>query len=56
RIRGKQGSPLEPVAELPDYVVAGVELVVQLFAAATPTSFPYDAFRLVPVVLDTDDA
>ncbi|MCI29505.1 hypothetical protein A2U01_0050714, partial [Trifolium medium] len=45
-------SPLEPEAELPAQVVAGVELVVQLSTAARPASSPNDAFRLAPAVLD----
>ncbi|MCI52742.1 hypothetical protein A2U01_0073988, partial [Trifolium medium] len=47
----------EPVAELPDQVVAGVErVVVQLSAAARPASSPYDTFWLTPAVLDIGDA
>ncbi|MCI25576.1 hypothetical protein A2U01_0046767 [Trifolium medium] len=50
-------SPLEPVAELPDPVVAEVELVVvQLSATARPASSPYDAFRPAPDVLGIDGA
>ncbi|MCI89494.1 hypothetical protein A2U01_0110783, partial [Trifolium medium] len=57
KILEKQGSPLEPVAELPDWAVVDVELVVaQLSAAAGPASSPYDASRPVPVVPDTGDA
>ncbi|MCI60230.1 hypothetical protein A2U01_0081485, partial [Trifolium medium] len=57
RIHEKQDSPSKPEAELPVQVVAEVELVVvELSAAARPASSPYDAFRLVPAVLDTGDA
>ncbi|MCI52925.1 hypothetical protein A2U01_0074171, partial [Trifolium medium] len=46
RIHEKQDFPLEPEAELPVQIVAGVELVVvQLSTAARPASSPYDAFR-----------
>ncbi|MCI76723.1 hypothetical protein A2U01_0097993, partial [Trifolium medium] len=49
---GKQDSPLEPVAELPDQVVAEVELVlVELSAVARPASSPYDAFWTALVIL-----
>ncbi|MCI51313.1 hypothetical protein A2U01_0072557, partial [Trifolium medium] len=51
-IHGKQGSLLEPEAELPVQVVAGVEL----FAVARHASFPYDASQLAPVDLDIGDA
>ncbi|MCI37462.1 hypothetical protein A2U01_0058686, partial [Trifolium medium] len=45
------------MAELPDQVVAGVELVVvELSAAARPAPSPYDAFRPASAVLDIGDA
>ncbi|MCI61120.1 hypothetical protein A2U01_0082376, partial [Trifolium medium] len=52
------GSLLEPEAELPAQVVAGVELVVvvQLSVAARPASSPCDAFRPAPAVLDIGGA
>ncbi|MCI24553.1 hypothetical protein A2U01_0045737, partial [Trifolium medium] len=58
KIHEKQGSLLEPEAELPARVVAGAALVVviQLSATARPASSPYGSFRPAPVVLDIDDA
>ncbi|MCI54253.1 hypothetical protein A2U01_0075502, partial [Trifolium medium] len=48
-IHEKQGSPLEPEAE--------VELVVvQLSAVTRPASSPYDAFWPAPAILDIGDA
>ncbi|MCI64856.1 hypothetical protein A2U01_0086114, partial [Trifolium medium] len=56
RTHEKQDSPLEPEAELPVQVVAGVELVVvELSTAARRASSPYDAFRFAPAVLDIGD-
>ncbi|MCI50250.1 hypothetical protein A2U01_0071494, partial [Trifolium medium] len=52
KIHGKQDFPLEPEAELPVQVVAGVELS----AVVTHASFPYDASQLAPAILDIDDA
>ncbi|MCI87593.1 hypothetical protein A2U01_0108877, partial [Trifolium medium] len=47
----------EPEAGLPAQVVAEVELVVaQLSVVARPASFPYDAFRPAPTVLDIGSA
>ncbi|MCI57177.1 hypothetical protein A2U01_0078428, partial [Trifolium medium] len=58
RIRGKQDSLLEPEAGLLAQVVAEVELVVvaQISAAVRPASFPYDASRPAPAVLDIGGA
>ncbi|MCI39946.1 hypothetical protein A2U01_0061178, partial [Trifolium medium] len=58
RIRGKQDSPSEPMAELPDWVVAEAALVVvvQPSAAARPASSPYDSSRPAPAVPDTGGA
>ncbi|MCI66810.1 hypothetical protein A2U01_0088068, partial [Trifolium medium] len=41
-------SPLEPEAELPVQVVAGVEL----FVVAGCASFPYDSFQPAPTIPD----
>ncbi|MCI65223.1 hypothetical protein A2U01_0086481, partial [Trifolium medium] len=56
-IHEKQDFPLEPEAELPVRVVAGVELlVVELSAPVRPATSPYDVFRPAPAVLDIGDA
>ncbi|MCI60750.1 hypothetical protein A2U01_0082006, partial [Trifolium medium] len=56
KILEKQGSPLEPVAELPDYAVVEPVVVAHPSAAARPASSLCVAFRPTPVVLDTGDA
>ncbi|MCI42985.1 hypothetical protein A2U01_0064222, partial [Trifolium medium] len=56
RIHEKQGSLLEPEAELPVQAEAEVELVVvQLSDVARLASSPYDSFRPTPAVPDIGD-